>query len=167
MDRKSRLVVTGHDPDGRAVFTADGDAPVFELPGGVRASLLWGRDDIATFPDSGERPAEAGAAPAPGGCRFSTLTIPAGADRDYHAFIVQALGNLADPAEPGFHRTPSLDFVYVVSGEITLELDEGVERRLSAGDTAVLNGVRHRWHNRGTQDTTIVAVMIGANVLTV
>jgi mannose-6-phosphate isomerase-like protein (cupin superfamily) len=158
-----RLVVTGETAEGQAVIVSDNHVPEMHLMGGVvRARMLWGRDDVATLPDAGTQPSWQGGVPPPGGCRFSTLTIAAGATGDYHAFIVSAMEDMAEPQYPGFHKTPTIDFIVVVDGEITLEVDLGDERVLRKGDSAVLNGVRHRWHNRGTSDTTIVAVMLGA-----
>jgi hypothetical protein len=159
----ARLVVTGHSPEGRAVFVSDAAAPELDLAGGaVRMRMLWGRDDVAAFPDSGAAPAATAAVPPPGGCRFATLTIAAGANEAYHGFIVAAMGDRAEPENPGFHRTPSLDFIVVLEGEITLELDSQQQRVMRRGDMAVLNGVRHRWANHGSAEATIAAVMIGA-----
>ncbi|MGO8856569.1 MAG: cupin domain-containing protein [Steroidobacteraceae bacterium] len=161
-----RLVVTGHAPDGAAIIVSDAPVPEIDLVGkAVRARFLWARDDVATFPDAGSMPRDVGRVPAPGGCRFSTLTVAAGATDDYHAFVTHVLGDLAEPGHPGFHRTPTLDFIVVLNGELALEVDRGEERVLRKGDSAVLNGVRHRWHNRGAADATLVAVMIGARVL--
>jgi mannose-6-phosphate isomerase-like protein (cupin superfamily) len=158
----ARLFVTGHDVDGRSIFVADSAAPEVPLAGtAVRAKFLWSRDDVAVFPDDGSQPKNTASMPPPGGCRFSMLTIAAGASGEYHAFIVQTLGVLADAAQPGFHKTPSLDCIVVLDGELTLEVDRD-ERVLRRGDSAVLNGVRHRWHNRSNDDATLAAVMIGA-----
>ncbi len=162
----ARLVVTGHASDGSAIIVSDAAISDVPLVGtAVRARLLWARDDVAIFPDSGSQPQNLGGIPPPGGCRFSTLTIAAGASAEYHAFINQVMGDLADPAQPGFHQTPSLDCIVVLEGELILEVDRNDERVLRRGDSAVLNGVRHRWHNRGTADATLVAVMIGARQL--
>ncbi len=161
-----RLFVTGHTSDGAAAIVYDGTVPQLNLAGtAVRGGLLWARDDVASFPDDGSMPKVVTAVPPPGGCRFSTLTIAAGATDSYHMFVTRALGDLAAPEHPGFHRTPTLDFIVVLDGEFTLEVDRGVERVLRRGDCAVLNGVRHRWHNRGTEDATLVAVMLGAGTL--
>jgi quercetin dioxygenase-like cupin family protein len=54
--------------------------------------------------------------------------------------------------------------IIMLDGELTLELDDGAERVMRKGDSAVLNGVRHRWHNRGTSAATLAAVMLGAHV---
>jgi hypothetical protein len=41
-------------------------------------------------------------------------------------------------------------------GEVVLELDNGVERTLRAGNVNIHNGTRRRWHNRGTEPATDV-----------
>ena len=157
-----RLIVTGQVSSG-AIFVSDQTVATIDLAGNsVQARFLWGRDDVAHFPEAGLPPPLAGALPTSGGWRFSTLTIDAGATRDYHAFIVKALGPLAEPDNPGFHTTPTLDLVTILDGELVLELDRGQERLLRRGDSAILHGVRHRWHNRGPSAATLVAVMIGA-----
>lgn len=46
--------------------------------------------------------------------------------------------------ETEFHRTDSIDFHYIVSGEVELILEEG-SVTLKAGDTAILPGIVHRW----------------------
>jgi quercetin dioxygenase-like cupin family protein len=161
-----RLVVTGHAPDGTAIIVSDAPVPETNLVGNtVRARFLWARDDVANFPDDGSKPEKVGRVPGPGGCRFSMFTVAAGATDEYHAFVTQVMGDLAEPAHPGFHRTPTLDFVLILDGELFLEVDRGEERILRKGDSAVLNGVRHRWHNRGGGDATLLAVMIGARNL--
>jgi len=131
----------------------------------VRGGLLWGRDDVASFPDDGSIPKAGATCPPPRGRRLSTLTIAAGATDSYHAFVTRAIGDLAEPAHAGFHKTPTLDFIVVLDGELTLEVDRGMERVLRRGDCAVLNGVRHRWHNRGASDATLAAAMLGARTL--
>src|ERR1700692_1865318 len=104
-----RLVVTGHAPDGTAIIVSDQAVPETNLAGNaVRTRFLWARDDIATFPDDGSRPANVGRVPGRGGCRFSTFTVAAGATDEYHAFVTQVMGDFADLAHPGFHRTPTL-----------------------------------------------------------
>ncbi|WP_336951169.1 cupin domain-containing protein [Sphingobium aromaticivastans] len=46
--------------------------------------------------------------------------------------------------ENGFHRTGTLDFVVLLEGSLTLELDEG-EVRLSPGDVVVQRDTNHAW----------------------
>ncbi|MDX2276892.1 MAG: cupin domain-containing protein [Hyphomonadaceae bacterium] len=157
-----RVVVAAHSSDGKARFVSDDHVPPTDLAaGGVTARLLWGRDEAPNFPDNGRAQAQA-LMPPPGGLRLSTLTIPSGANGPYHDFIAKNLGAFAEPEAPGFHRTPSLDVIVVIEGEIVLELDAGDRQTLGRGDTAILNGVRHRWSNNHRTDATLLAVVIGA-----
>jgi hypothetical protein len=49
------------------------------------------------------------------------------------------------------HTTDSIDYVMVVSGEVTLDLDDGEQTVLRAGDVVIQNGTRHAWRNHGTE----------------
>ena len=48
------------------------------------------------------------------------------------------------------HRTDSIDYIVVLSGEIDMELDDSVVH-IKAGDVMVQRGTIHNWVNRGTQ----------------
>ena len=49
----------------------------------------------------------------------------------------------------GVHTTDTIDFEYVISGRVVLELDDGVTTELGPGDTVVQNGPRHAWRGPG------------------
>jgi mannose-6-phosphate isomerase-like protein (cupin superfamily) len=51
----------------------------------------------------------------------------------------------------------------VLSGEATLEFDDGAKATLGAGDTYVQNGTRHRWSNTGDVPAVLAVVLVGAN----
>jgi len=70
-----------------------------------------------------------------------------------------------EPDNPGMHTTDTIDFEVVLSGEVILELDDGVEKLLRPGDTVVQNGTRHRWGNRGTEPAVMAVFTIGPTVL--
>ena len=59
------------------------------------------------------------------------------------------------------HRTDSVDFAVVLSGEIDLVLD-GREVRLRAGDTLIQRGTAHDWVNRGERPCVIAFCLVGA-----
>lgn len=67
-----------------------------------------------------------------------------------------------EPDAPGMHTTDTLDYILVVAGEVTLELDDGDQTVLRAGDVVVQNGTRHAWRNHGVEPCTIVGVAVGA-----
>ena len=157
-----RRVVTGHSPDGKAVVINDEEVAAFPIGSfGSATTLLWGRDDLARFPDDGARPPFAAALPPPGGTRLSMMELAPQGD-DFDQFVRDALAPWADPDNPGMHRTPSIDYDIVLSGTVGLELDDGNEVTLSPGDVVVQNGTRHRWHNRGDAVARVLSVMIGA-----
>ena len=173
---KIRRVVTGHDSEGKARVVDDRDVePITsELMPGCAAYRLWGRDERPTFPDDGApRRAEAYFPPRDGS-RFVINTIPPGElvpppDLDMVAALDElerqmpgAMAHMEADA-PGMHTTDSIDYVLVVSGEVTLELDDGEQTVLRAGDVVIQNGTRHAWRNHGTEPCTIVGVAIGAD----
>ena len=65
-----------------------------------------------------------------------------------------------ESGQNGMHRTPSLDLICLLSGEIWLELDDG-EVHLRQGDCIVQNGTRHRWRNRGSEPCLMAFVSVG------
>jgi quercetin dioxygenase-like cupin family protein len=60
------------------------------------------------------------------------------------------------------HRTQSLDYAAVMSGEIVLRLDGGEEKTVKAGEYIVQRGVNHEWINRSSEVCRMLFVMIGA-----
>ena len=59
------------------------------------------------------------------------------------------------------HTTATIDFEVILRGEVILELDDGAQRRLRAGDTVVQNGTRHRWRNPGSEPAVMAVFMVG------
>ena len=170
-----RRVATGHDAQGKAVFTEDARVPVAApaLMPGLGFHFLWHRAAIPAFPDAGRPDAGGAYFPAPGGLRFLVFTIPAerrppppGTDlataRAETEALLPGLLDRMEPDHPGMHRSDTIDFVYVIEGEVALELDDGRETTLRAGDTAVQNGTRHAWRNRSGAPVRLLVVMAGA-----
>jgi mannose-6-phosphate isomerase-like protein (cupin superfamily) len=157
-----RRVVTGHTSEGKAVVVSDDPVPSSPIGnGGSAVTVLWGRDDVADFPDDGTPPPRSAGFPGPGGCALAVMELaPEG--QEFHEFVRDALAPWADPDEPGMHRTATIDYDVVLDGTIGLELDDGVEVRLGPGDVVVQNGTRHRWHNRGDTVARLLAVTVGA-----
>ncbi|MFN3450564.1 MAG: cupin domain-containing protein, partial [Sphingorhabdus sp.] len=61
------------------------------------------------------------------------------------------------------HRTNSIDYGIVLSGEVELELDDGAVTTARSGDIIVQRGTVHLWRNRSTTDVCrIVFVLIEA-----
>jgi len=172
-----RRVVTGHSPDGKAVVASDEDVDpvVVALLPGLEFHRLWGGDEPPSFPDAGTLPRHEQYFPPVGGFRFGLFTIPPAStgappgDIDVEAGLAEleaALPGLArhmEPDAPGMHTTATIDYEYVVSGRVVLELDDGVTVELGPGDTVVQNGTRHAWRNPFDEPCTFVVVLVGAH----
>ena len=62
---------------------------------------------------------------------------------------------------PRNHRTETVDYAIVLSGEIEMDLD-GTLVRLRQGDALVQRNTIHNWVNRGTQPCVIAFVLVPA-----
>jgi len=172
-----RRVVTGHDTDGKAIFASDDIVkPVtLALMPGSEFHQVWGSDTKRHFPDDGSRPVAPRYFPSADGFRFGFFTIPpeggggVPADIDLGAAIAEfqellpGLADYVEPDDPGMHTTATIDYGVVISGQATLELDNGATTVLNPGDTYVQNGTRHRWSNTGAVPAVLAIALIGAH----
>lgn len=175
MPARVRTIVTHVNEDGSsgmAEHTAERIDSVDDLGRPtLAANLLWGTTNGTARVGSGDRP---GAAldpffPGPGGHRFLLFTFlpdesaPA-EDTSAPRSEGESLPGLLeafDQDRPGMHRTDTVDYTYVISGELILELEEGAVE-LQAGDCVVQRGTRHAWRNPSDQPAVVAAVLIGA-----
>ena len=178
MSSKIRRVVTGHGPDGRARVASDQDveAIAVALVPGAEFHRLWGADEAPAFPDDGSPGLPHGYLPPVGGFRFCLFSVPPQSTRRAEdidvaeAFLecerkLPGLARTLERRHPGMHTTDTVDFGFVVSGEVWLQLDDGEEVQLRVGDAIVQNGTRHAWSNRSSSPCSIVAFIAGARCL--
>ncbi|HEY1971775.1 MAG TPA: cupin domain-containing protein [Pseudonocardia sp.] len=169
---KVRRVITGLNNAGRSAFLADEllDAPA--LPGLGEVLTAWSANQPATYPGDCTDPRAPGFFPPVGGVRVLIASQPPDGSEDTHTeahHSAEDHGSAVDVADlmeadnPGMHVSDTTDFIVVLSGETTLELDNGAELVLKAGDTLVQNGVRHRWRNHSDKPMVMAIVMVGAN----
>jgi mannose-6-phosphate isomerase-like protein (cupin superfamily) len=172
-----RRVVTGHDAAGKAVFASDEQvAPVtLRLLPGSEFHVMWGSDTKTHFPDDGARPVAPRYFPPLEGFRFGFFTVPPESgfepaeDFDFDAALAEfdqklpGLVEYVEPDAPGMHTTATIDYGVVVSGQATLELDDGKTVALNPGDCYIQNGTRHRWSNAGKVPAVVAVVLLGAH----
>lgn len=174
-----RRIVTGHDSEGRSVILSDGPSPHhMHLPSvpSFGVTDLW-----KTFGSPADNRGSADPcgqpivlAPPPDGTVFRMVEFPP--DREYLGSWnrEEAFGAMGEsgahaldrqPARhAGMHRTESVDYAFVVSGEIWAVLDRG-EVRMSAGDVLVQRGTNHSWSNRSDRPCLMGFVLISAQPL--
>jgi quercetin dioxygenase-like cupin family protein len=146
-----RRVVTGHNGDGVAKVLTDGPARNAKFPApGVVSTLIWCTDetpaDIAAGEDAedmGDR--ILGTAPPPNGTRFCVMDIP--------------------PGNVGvMHRTETLDYVLVLSGEVEMLLNDS-SVHLAAGNILIQRGTNHGLRNSSANPARVAFVLIDAKPL--
>jgi hypothetical protein len=142
-----RRIVTGHQ-DGNAVVIEDAVIPAQELLG-ADVFELWETLGTPAIPVDHEKcksPLKFKMPSQPGDTRLRLTVIP--------------------PDErmqgSGMHRTSTVDYDVVLSGELWMDLDGGCRIHLEPGDCVIQNGTRHAWHNRSTQVCVLLSICIGA-----
>ena len=139
-----RRVVTGHDAKGRAVVKIDEVSKnIVSSRPGQTACVVWTTE---SFPVNNTGNADEG-------LRKVGTTLKNG--------TVFRVVEFAPGVAPRNHRTDSIDYAVVVSGEIDMELEDSVVH-LKGGDVLVQRGTIHNWVNRGTQPCVIAFVLIDA-----
>jgi gentisate 1,2-dioxygenase len=111
-----------------------------------------------------------GSAPA-GGSVFRVVQFPP--DKDWAARAAAMGGSVAidetakavqtdGPVRHAhMHRTRSLDYAIVLSGEIWTVMDEG-ETKMTVGDVLIQRGTNHAWANRSNAPCVVAFVLIDA-----
>jgi len=175
MGRVPRRVVTGHNAQGKSVFVADDATPhVFRRsPGSAIVMEMW--ETLATPADNrGNDDAIAPGfrlPPPKSGSVFRIIDYPPDKER-IKALAAERAGpddgsgwnDAADKGNPrhlGFHKTNSIDYAIVLSGEIHALMDEG-EVLLKAGDVLIQRGTNHAWSNRTDEPCRVAFVLIDA-----
>jgi quercetin dioxygenase-like cupin family protein len=144
MSLKIRRVVTGHDQNGRVVISIDEIAKnVISRRPQHASCVIW---------STGEFPTDNGT-DKDGGAREVATTDPNG--------TVFRLVEYGPGVAPRNHRTESIDYAIVMSGEIDMDLD-GTTVHLKAGDVLVQRGTIHNWNNRGREPCLVAFVLVAA-----
>jgi hypothetical protein len=147
-------VVTGYDENGDPAVIWQGEPPVVIHAGRYTTTELWvsERGPIAAA-DVDTSTREWALEPPPAGACFRIVEIaPAGGGG----------GPDDHPEFQGSHATDTLDYVTILSGQVTLVVG-GTEVALGPGDSVVQQpGVPHDWQNRSPERAVMVGVLLSA-----
>lgn len=170
---QQRRIVTGHNEDGLSTIIYDDmGTNVTHIPSwdGLYVTELWvtsempvdnsGQDDRALRPMKHD--------PDTAGTIFRLVEIPPESRTTFNAKgIFSELGSSNKPSEadsqrhPTMHKTNSVDYLVVISGEMTMEMEDG-STTLRQGDCIVQRGTNHAWVNRSSAPCLIAAVLVDA-----
>ena len=170
-----RRVVTGIDERGKSVVVHDGIPPrtkTRQHTPGFSMSLAWATSANAENKSKDITEHVSSVVPKPGESSVHIVTFPPDsvfADATFnpaaaieeHSKEAPGLFEYFEPDNPGMHTTPTIDYAFVLEGEIWLELDDGKVTHLKQHDFVVQNGTRHAWRNRTGKPATIAFVLIG------
>ena len=173
-----RRVLTGHDADGKAIILEDGPAPVVRTDPkrpGYAMTQLWITDAaparVGNNPDPTLRPITL--QPPENGTVVRIIEFPPAsqelsdvdAKTASEAFAMygdkKALTSSGSkPARhPFMHRTQTVDYAVVLSGEIVMLLDDS-EVVLKAGEVLIQRGTNHAWTNRSEEPCKVLFVLV-------
>jgi quercetin dioxygenase-like cupin family protein len=139
-----RRVVTGHDKTGKAIVTIDETVKnIAQGRPGAMASVVWSSQGFPVSNDGAADESERKVGTTlDGGTVFRVVEFSPGVQRR-------------------MHRTDSIDYAVIMSGEIDMELDDSTVH-LKAGDVLVQRGTIHNWLNRGTTPCVIAFILVAA-----
>ena len=144
MALRVRRVITGHDASGKAIVKIDEVSKNLSSGRpGATACNIWTTEG---FPVSNNGDADEGLRKV-----GTTLT---------NGTIFRVI-DFAPGVARRMHRTDSIDYIVVISGEIDMELDDSTVH-LAAGDVMVQRGTIHNWVNRGTESCILAVILIDA-----
>jgi mannose-6-phosphate isomerase-like protein (cupin superfamily) len=163
-----RRVVTGLDEKNHSVVLFDTRMPLKPVAPGIVATNFWITDSYPpglSKEDLSARPI--GVAPPDNGTKFRVVEF-APLDQATEAKMPPAMlmkGITNAPAKgipvthPLMHRTRSLDYAIILSGEIDMMLDD-TSVHLRQGDVIVQQATNHAWINRDTLPCRILFVLM-------
>jgi len=180
--RPIRRIVTGLDREGRAVVVSDGPAPHVRTSPyrpGVAFTNLWTTAAMPVPVRGLADPVtpEMRLEPPPNGSNFRIVEFAP--ERSYIGDIdaeqaraafaamggaAHALAEGEKSLHPFMHRTKTVDYGIVLSGEIYLVLDDG-EALLRAGDVCIQRGTNHAWSNRSEAPCLVAFVLLDGDRL--
>ena len=178
MFKDIRRVVTGLSKNGESTVIFDSTAHnLWEHPDwpGLGTGLLWRIKGIPVDNSSNaDTTLNTGSTMvlAPEGVEFMVCHFPPQStlkmmSPEQRAKAQSVKGNLPSHAKvapelhPGMHQHNTTDCITVLSGEITLILEE-CEVTLKTGDTLLQRASVHAWENRGDVPTILTSVSLGA-----
>lgn len=172
---KTRRVITGHDKNGHSYIISDAEceASVSFLHPDLIITDAWRVRNLPADNETFVDPcSKVELEPARTGNVVRIVRFPP--DSDYLHASDDSLG-FAEIGEVGaalqasekvegrplMHKTSTLDYVIIISGQIYVVMDEG-ETLLNQGDVLIQRGTNHAWSNRSTQPCLMAVVLNGA-----
>jgi len=167
----TRRIVTALDQNGKSYIKHDGETPGYLDLGRAINEEIWIDDPNQPKSSQEDDPTSAAqfnlSPPLGGSCVRVFTFIPNALQTHDPTVLATAAskfntGDSMDPNNPGMHTTATIDYGIVLSGQITLELDEG-SVDLNVGDIVVQRATPHAWRNLTDAPCTMLFVLISSS----
>ncbi|MFE9597937.1 cupin domain-containing protein [Streptomyces hokutonensis] len=148
--RPFRRIVTGHTASGQAAIVEDAECPHVQTTAGAQVANLWLHEGTPRNDDVHRDPVGP--------------DVPLPPPRGGGVLRVVEFGPRERGEAPYLHRTDSLDYAFVVAGEIVAVVGED-ETVMRPGDVLIQRGTTHAWENRSEVPCTVLFVLLDAEPL--
>jgi Cupin domain len=170
-----RRIVTGHNEAGKAIIASEGPPPTtmeFKAIPGTVFYEIWNTNaspaPIDNCDDPTLRPVQLH--PTPNGSIIRFVDIPPDSVQENitAADIAAGFGQIGaagaatnqnDSPHKLMHRTETIDYGILISGELWLIVDDG-EAKLSPGDVVIQRGTNHAWANRSNEVARMAFILL-------
>ncbi|HEX4033039.1 MAG TPA: cupin domain-containing protein [Solirubrobacteraceae bacterium] len=137
-----RRIVTGHDDEGHAVVRSIDTLRSRVVADGYEPVEIWCANGLPA-----ENSEDARSDGTPG-------------ERDSRAML--RFGELGPGHLSPMHRSRSLDYAILLSGECELLLDDGSATLVRAGDVVIQRGTNHAWRNSSSEPARFAWILVDA-----
>lgn len=165
MQELIRRIITGMDESSNSKIISDELIPATfapeQLPNFKLTELFYTEDQKQTFATEHKQQAYAMELPV-GAFRFCVMQLPPLTELVNYA-IHRDIPVPKEEKDYLLHKTNSVDYIYILKGEVVLRLENGEEKSLKAGDFVVQKGAVHAWNNHSNEPCEMLAVIIGVN----
>lgn len=175
MLQQIRRIVTGHNEHGKSYIAMDAPSPhsvaVLNEPAyGLTNLWITNSSPVDNSSDSDAAAQKLVLEPPANGSIFRVVEFPPDiqmigkVDREaaFRAIGAEHSLDQQNPRHPGMHKTNTVDYAIVISGEIYAMMDEG-ETLMKAGDCLIQRGTNHAWSNRSNAPCLVAFILINAN----
>lgn len=138
-----RRLVTGHNGEGKAIVWKDDEISGSQAEHGPFLTRLWSSSELPPDVNTSQDLGLVDTGLANNGTICRVVDFP--------------------PKSVGMvHRSITLDYIYVLEGEVTLTLDDGSRTKVKKGEIVVQQGTMHGWDNETTEWSRLLCILIAA-----
>ena len=147
MSLEVRRIVTGYDDKGKSIVIEDAlSKNVMSRRPGMESTVIWATDQLVPDLSSDEDISAS----------VKGTTVKNG--------TVCRIGRFEPGVAARVHRTASIDYAIVLSGEMDMELENDEVVHIRQGDVIVQRGTVHNWVNNGTEPCVMAFILIHAKL---